>query len=90
MKDPNSPLVLVETRHGTHFAGVEAQGLDVDFPPEVRGWSDVLDCRDEPYTDESTWPMERLCEFAQHVRKRFILVPQARLASDDVVLPAEG
>ena len=50
-------------------------GQDVAFPDFVRGWSDVLDSRVEPYTQQS---IEEICRFAQHVHKKYILVTQAQ------------
>jgi hypothetical protein len=49
---------------------------DVFFPPYVRGWSDVLDCRTSPYKDRS---IEENCKFALGVHKRFILVASSQI-----------
>jgi hypothetical protein len=72
-------LLLYETDRCKRFAEVEADGLDVDFPPEVGSWSHVLDCRIEPYTEHT---LEENCHLAQHVRKRFILVTAEQAVED--------
>jgi hypothetical protein len=55
---------------------VVVEGLDVFFPPYVRGWSDVLDCRPSPYAERS---IEHNCKFAAGVHKRFILVSASQI-----------
>ena len=69
-------LYLYETSSGEQYAEVEQDGLDVYFPSEVRGWSDVLDCRIPPYDGKS---IEENCEYAIHVRKFYILVTEAQV-----------
>lgn len=61
-------------------AGTASEGdRDVDFPSFVDGWTDILDCRHSPYTDQS---LEEICEFADHVRKPFLLVPAGRYGDE--------
>ena len=50
------------------------------FPDFVEGWTDVLDCRHPPYTDQS---LDENCEIALHVRKPYILVDPSQLEEDD-------
>lgn len=63
---------------------VEVDNLDVYFPDVVAGWSDVLDCRPEPYSGQS---IHDNCHFAQHVHKKFILVSQSQI--DHEALPSD-
>lgn len=63
-------LKLVEVENGAEFE-VEVEGLDVFFPDHVDGWSDVLDCRIPPYTEQT---LDEIRDFASHVRKTFVLV----------------
>lgn len=60
--DPDAPA-----QHGQ----AEADGLDVYFPKSVDGWTDVLDCRVEPYTEKT---LRENSIFAYHVHKKYILV----------------
>ncbi len=53
------------------FGSATVDNHDVYFPEGVNGWSDVLDCRPEPYKDKT---VEENCDFAAHVHKKFILV----------------
>lgn len=62
---------LYDSETHERVAEVEAEGLDLFFPPEVDGWTDVLDCRIEPYTSKT---IEENCHTAEHVRKLYILV----------------
>lgn len=67
-------------------AGFASEGeRDVDFPTFIDGWTDILDCRHPPYSDQS---LETNCEFAEHVRKPYLLVPAERLEEDEA--PAGG
>ncbi|MEM1350684.1 MAG: hypothetical protein AAGI01_19130 [Myxococcota bacterium] len=84
MSTESGSLFLFRTSDRTPFAQVQADRLDVYFPDEVQGWSDVLDCRVEPYTEHS---IEENCHFAEHVHKKFILVSQAQI-DDDEPLPS--
>ena len=77
MSSPNSSkLYLYESSTQNRFGEATLQGQDVFFPDGVRGWSDVLDCRPEPYTAQS---LEENCHIAEHVHKKFILVSQAQI-----------
>lgn len=77
MAEKSAKLFLYSTADGSRHAEVQAAGLDVYFPPDVRGWSDVLDCRIPPYDSQS---IEKNCEFATHVRKYYILVTDKQVA----------
>jgi hypothetical protein len=72
MSNPTSSIFyLYETKTQERRDQVRVEALDVFFPDYVRGWSDVLDCRTEPYRERS---VEQNCKFALGVHKRFILV----------------
>lgn len=58
----------VDTAHG--HAG------DVTFPAHIGNWTEVLDCRHTPYTEQS---IEENCNIARHVRKKYILINQDQL-----------
>ncbi len=68
---------LVQVDGGTRLAEpiVGSKG-DVVFPPEVRGWGDVLDCRHTPYTEKS---LQELLHFGHHVHKVYLLVYEDQL-----------
>lgn len=70
-------LYLYETSSVAQAFSVEQDGLDVLFPRGI-GWTDVLDCRIAPYTGQS---IEANCDFAIHVRKRYILVTGEQVAN---------
>lgn len=72
-------LHLFDTETFEKVATVQTQGLDVIFPEFVRGWSDVLDSRIAPYTEQS---IEEICNFAHHVHKKFILVTDAQASKN--------
>ena len=61
-KNPDEPAQVAQ---------VEIDGLDVYFPDHVDGWTDVLDCRVEPYTEKT---LRENSIFAHHVHKQYILV----------------
>lgn len=65
--DPEGPTRLDERP--------QVDGLDVYFPDGVDGWTDVLDCRVEPYTEKS---IRENSTFAHHVHKKYILVSAAQ------------
>lgn len=60
----------------TDPVAVDTAGLDVYFPEGVFGWSDVLDCRPEPYKNKS---LEENGAFAYHVAKKYILVASSQV-----------
>ena len=70
-------LFLYDVKTKERVAAVETHGLDVVFPPEIHGWSDVLDCRPAPYPSKT---LEENCEFAYGVHKKVILVSAAQLS----------
>ena len=79
MSASNEQLFLYQVQgenSPTEFATVETAGLDVFFPEGVFGWSDVLDCRPEPYKDMS---LEENGAFAYHVAKKYILVAASQV-----------
>jgi len=80
MSGDSGPLFLFRASDHAQYAEVEGDRLDVFFPEDVQGWSDVLDCRVEPYTEQS---IEENCHFAEHVHKKFILVTQAQIDADE-------
>lgn len=73
-------LHLFDCRTAKEFGQVESTGLDVYFPPEVAGWTDVLDCREAPYTERS---IAENCTYALHVHKKYILVEEAQIAQEN-------
>ncbi len=84
MSSSQEQLFIYKVQAGaapTEFAAVEAEGLDVYFPAGVFGWSDVLDCRPEPYKDMS---LEENGDFAHHVAKKYILVASSQLSNSSV------
>ena len=71
---PSPSLILYKVNKDGSFAqfgSADVLNHDVFFPAGVQGWSDVLDCRPEPYKDKS---VEENCNFAAHVHKKFILM----------------
>jgi len=74
---------LIHTEEGTQIGPLSGSKGDMEFPEEVRGWSDVLDCRHTPYTEKT---LAELRHFAHHVNKTYILVPEAILTSDEPLL----
>ncbi|RAL20948.1 hypothetical protein DL240_14845 [Lujinxingia litoralis] len=77
------PLYLYEAQNAAQVGPVENTGLDVYFPDHVAGWTDVLDCREEPYTERS---IAENCAFALHVHKKFILVGASQIAQESPAL----
>ena len=69
MSDKKLLIIDSETHEQVDEAHVE--GSDVIFPDGINGWTDVVDCRHEPYTEQS---IDELCEFAHHVRKHYVLI----------------
>lgn len=81
MSSSNEQLFIYKVLAGaapTEYAPVEIDGLDVYFPEGVFGWSDVLDCRPEPYKNMS---LEENGDFAHHVAKKFILVASSQISN---------
>ena len=72
-------LHLFDARTNEEVGIVESTGLDVFFPPEVGGWSNVLDCREEPYTETS---IAENCKYALRVHKKYILVEGSQIAQE--------
>ena len=72
-------LYLYKAETAEEVATAEKSGLDVHFPPEIAGWTDVLDCREEPYTEQS---IAENCAYAQQVHKKYILVEESQLAQE--------
>ena len=77
-------LYLYDAQTGQQVGTAERTGLDVYFPAGIAGWTDVLDCREEPYTENS---IAKNCAFAQRVHKKFILIHQSQL--DEETPPLE-
>jgi hypothetical protein len=76
-------LYLYETDTCRQFGTVQAVGLDLYFPPQVGGWTSVLDCREEPYTERS---IVENCNYAVQVRKKYILVGESQIAQETPAL----
>lgn len=72
-------LYLYDAHTAEQVATVERSGLDVYFPPEVAGWTDVLDCREEPYIEQS---IAENCAYALRVHKKYILVADSQIAQE--------
>lgn len=75
----DSSLYLYDASTGEQLDTVERSGLDVFFPPQVAGWTDVLDCREAPYTEQS---IADNCAYALRVHKKFILVEGSQIAQE--------
>lgn len=72
-------LYLYTTEDCARFGEARGRGGDVEFPPAVHGWTEVLDCRVEPYTAKS---LAENCDLAHHVRKKYILVGDDQLSKE--------
>ncbi|MGM0555114.1 MAG: hypothetical protein ACQEVA_01935 [Myxococcota bacterium] len=76
----DSKLYLYETDECQRFDQATLEGKDVVFPATVNGWTDVMDCRCEPYDEKS---LEENCDIASHVRKKYILVSEDQVSSEN-------
>ena len=74
MSSTSKKLFLFDSASGQEVAEAKSNGLDVEFPAGIR-WSDVLDCRIEPYTSRT---LEENVAFAAGVHKAFILVKESQ------------
>ncbi len=72
-------LYLYHAETGQEAGEAEKSGLDVFFPSNIAGWTDVLDCREEPYTEQS---LAENCAYAQRVHKKYILVNESQIAQE--------
>lgn len=72
-------LYLYDATTAEEAGTAEKAGLDVFFPSHVAGWTDVLDCREKPYTEQS---VDENCAYAQRVHKKYILVDESQLARE--------
>lgn len=72
-------LYLYKASTGEEAGEATPANLDVDFPPHVDDWTDVLDCREEPYTEQS---IAENCAYAQQVHKKYILVGESQIAQE--------
>lgn len=75
MSKAGQKLFLFETAAVQDMGMVESSGLDVHFPPHIR-WSDVLDCRIEPFSSRT---ISDNCLFASGVHKAYILVTETQV-----------
>ena len=75
----DSKLLLYTTDDCQRFDQATLDDKDVVFPASVNGWTDVLDCRCEPYDEKS---LEENCDIASHVRKKFILVHEDQVSME--------
>lgn len=73
-------LYIYNARTAQQSGTAQSTGLDVFFPPSIAGWTDVLDCREEPYTERS---IAENCAFALHVNKKFILVAESQIKQEN-------
>ncbi len=73
-------MYLYATEDCTRAFEVDGRGGDVNFPAPVRAWTDVLDCRVEPYIEKT---LSENCELAHHVRKRYILVGEDQISKEN-------
>ena len=64
-------MFLINRKSGERFGPLAGEKGDVQFPSQVRGWGDVLDCRHVPYTEKS---IDELKHFAEHIHKDFFLI----------------
>ncbi len=78
MAESSGTLYLFDTATVEQIAEVDTSGLDVLFPEGI-GWTEVLDCRIPPYTENS---IEENCHLAEHVRKQFILVTEDQIKDE--------
>jgi hypothetical protein len=72
MADSESVFV-VKVADGEATGPLAGTRGDIEFPAEVRGWSDVLDCRLHPYCDKD---IAALRHHGVHVGKLYLLVPE--------------
>ncbi len=72
-------LYLYKAKTAEQSGTAEKAGLDVYFPSDVAGWTDVLDCREEPYTEQS---IAENCAYARRVHKKYILVEESQIAQE--------
>ena len=75
MSANSTDLVLIDVHSGDIFAEVEATNIDVFFPSGIQ-WTDVLDGRITPYTEQA---IEDVCHFAEHCRKDYVLAKRSQL-----------
>lgn len=66
-------LFVVKVSDGATTGPLAGSRGDVQFPEEVRGWSDVLDCRLHPFAEKD---LPQLRHFGAHVNKRYLLVSE--------------
>ena len=66
---------LVDVKTGTRRPVIE-RGMDITFPDDVHGWTEILDCRHPPY-DSMT--LDTLLERAHGVHKHYVLVSEDQL-----------
>lgn len=82
MSDSAAKQFLVKVEGEEVIGPIEGKKGDVTFPPQVRGWGDVLDARHKPYTEKE---LPAILHFAKHVHKPFVLVFEDRLPSSAAV-----
>ena len=75
----DSTLYLVDSDTLSLHGEAHQDGQDVVFPDDINGWTDVMDCRGEPYDENS---IAENCELAHHVRKFYILVTPSQWDAD--------
>ena len=72
-------LYLYSTEDCQRYGEATVDDQDVVFPDRINGWTDVLDCRVEPYVDQS---LEENCDVAVHVRKKYILIGEDQVSKE--------
>lgn len=77
MAEPN--LYLYDATTAEQATTADSSGMDVYFPDDIDGWTDVLDCRHPPYTGQS---IAENCTFAKRVNKKYILVDDSQIAHE--------
>lgn len=75
----NTTFYLFKAEDASRAGHANGHAGDVDFPTSVGGWTEVLDCRHTPYTEQT---IAENCEFALGVRKVYILVNEAQLSKE--------
>lgn len=75
----DTTFYLFKAEDLTQTASVKGHAGDVDFPASVNDWTEVMDCRHTPYTEQS---LAENCEVALGVRKKYILVNEAQLSKE--------
>jgi len=71
-----SKTVLVVVATGERLGSVAGSRGDLEFPEQVRGWADVLDCRHGRYLKME---LDEIRHIAEHVHKHYIVLNEDQL-----------